>query len=74
MDLTTTEAAEYLAQRGYTVKRRRVGGKGPPTADTIKHWCGKRLPARKAKGGGWLIAQEALDRLIEEGAKGNESS
>ncbi len=63
-DHTTTSAAEYLAARGYTVGRRRVGGRGAPAADTIKHWIRRgKIKARKA-GGVWLIAQEDLDRVI----------
>jgi len=63
-DHTTTSAAEYLAARGYTVSRRRAGGEGPPTADTIKHWCERgTITARKA-GWVWLIDQDELDALL----------
>lgn len=62
---TTTEAAAYLAERGYTVGRRRVGGAGAPTADTIRHWCGDgKFPGAKKRGRDWSIPQEDLDRLI----------
>ncbi len=63
-DHTTSSAAVFLAEHGYTVARRRTGGVGPPTADTIKHWCERgKIKARKA-GWVWLIAQEELDRLL----------
>ena len=63
-DHTTTTAALYLAERGFTVKRRRISGEGPPSSDTIKHWCERgTLTARKA-GHIWLIAQAEIDRLL----------
>lgn len=53
-------------ERGYEVSRGRVGGKGPPTPDTIKHWCKSgKLKARKA-GWVWLIAEEELEKLVKE--------
>lgn len=73
-DHTTTSAAQYLADHGYTVKRRRVGGEGPPSADTIKRWCledkelprkEQRLPGARKAGHAWLIPQKALDNLIK---------
>lgn len=65
--LTTTEAAALLAERGFTVKRRRAGGSGPPSADTIKHWAlaGKLVGARKRENR-WLIPQEAIEELIRQ--------
>jgi hypothetical protein len=67
-DHTTTSAAEYLAARGYTVGRGRVGGRGAPAADTIKRWCklGK-IKARKV-GWVWLIAEETLAELVKKSA------
>ena len=63
--LTTQQAAAYLAERGYTVGRRRIGGKGAPTADTIKHWCEQgKFPRVEKRGRDWYIPQEDLDRLI----------
>ncbi len=65
-DLTTNEAAAYLAERGYTVKRRRAGGEGAPSADTLKHWCldGKFKGARK-RDNRWFIPREELDKLLK---------
>ena len=65
MDMTTHEAAAYLAFAGYTVKRRRVGGEGPPSAETIKVWCtqGKFTGARKS-GRVWLIPSDEIKRKI----------
>ena len=70
MILTTTEAARYLADHGYTVGRRRAGGKGPPSGDTVKRWCeqGKFPGARKASGRLWLIPQAALDEFLKRSA------
>jgi len=69
-DLTTAEAAAYLAERGYKVGRRRVGGTGSPTPSTIKRWCalGKLPGAEKYGGqyGTWLIPKSALDALLEK--------
>lgn len=64
-DMTTHEAAAYLASKGYTVGRRRAGGKGAPAGDTLKHWCkqGRFQGARKS-GDRWLIPKEELDKLI----------
>lgn len=65
-EMTTTEAAAYLAERSYTVKRRRVGGEGPPTADTVKRWClNGRFPGATKHGRDWSIPREDLDKLIE---------
>lgn len=65
--LSTREAAAYLAERGYTVGRRRVGGRGAPTADTIKHWCKDgKFPRVEKRGRDWYIPQADLDRLIAE--------
>lgn len=67
-DMTTHEAAAYLAAKGYTVKRRRVGGEGPPSADTIKLWClkGKFQGARKS-GRVWLIPENEIKNLLIQG-------
>lgn len=64
-DMTTHEAAEYLATHGYTVKRRRVGGEGPPSTGTIKSWCvrGKFQGARKS-GRVWLVPSNEIEALI----------
>jgi hypothetical protein len=68
-DLTTTQAAIYLKDRGFTVKRRRVGGEGAPQADTLKSWCaiGKIKAVKSGHGNRstWLIPQSELDRLLE---------
>jgi hypothetical protein len=68
-DLTTTQAALYLKERGFMVKRRRVGGEGPPQADTLKSWCatGKIKAAKSGHGNRstWLIPQSELDCLLE---------
>jgi hypothetical protein len=66
-DLTTTEAAAYLAEQGYTVSRRRAGGSGPPTADTLKHWAlaGKLTGARKRENR-WFIPRRTIEELIRQ--------
>lgn len=63
-DHTAISAAEYLAAHGYEVPRGRIGGRGPPSADTVRRWCtyGK-IEARRI-GYIWLISQAALDALI----------
>lgn len=62
---TTAKAAEYLAERGYTVRSKRDGTNKSPPADTIKHWCiDGKLPGAKKHGRDWSIPKEALDRLI----------
>lgn len=64
-DMTTHEAAAYLAFAGYTVKRRRIGGEGPPSAGTIKLWCvkGKFQGARKS-GRVWLIPEKEIKKMV----------
>jgi predicted site-specific integrase-resolvase len=64
-DLTTTEAAAYLAAQGFTVKRRRVGGSGSPSADTLKHWArdGKLAGARKRENR-WFIPRETIAEMV----------
>lgn len=63
-DHTTTSAAAYLAERGYTVKSKRDGTQQSPTSTTIKQWCERgNIKARKA-GWVWLINQATLDELI----------
>jgi len=66
-DMTTHEAAAYLAFAGYAVKRRRVGGEGPPSAGTIKAWCvrGKFQGARKS-GRVWLIPKDEIEGLVDQ--------
>ena len=63
-DHTTTTAAEYLRERGYTVTSKRDGTSLPPTSGTIKQWCERgKIKARKA-GWVWLIEEAELDRLF----------
>lgn len=65
-DHTTTSAAEYLREKGYEVSRGRIGGRGAPTADTLKHWCKSgKIKARKA-GWVWLIDEGELEKLIKK--------
>lgn len=67
-NLTTHEAAQYLASRGFTVAYRRGGNsQGAPKPDTIKRWCiqGKFPNARNIGGRVWLIPKSDLDRLID---------
>lgn len=66
-ELTTTEAASYLAEQGYTIRRRRIGGDGPPSADTLKHWAlaGKLAGARK-RDNRWFIPKETIEELIRQ--------
>lgn len=63
-DHTAASAAEYLAERGYTVGRGRIGGRGAPKADTIRRWCERGKVKARRVGYIWLIAQEELDRII----------
>lgn len=65
-ELTTTEAAAYLAAQGYTISRRRAGGSGPPSADTLKHWAlsGKLAGARK-RDNRWFIPRRTIEELIK---------
>lgn len=68
--MTTTEAAALLSERGYTVRRGRVGGEGPPSADTLKHWCQQgKFPGavfeRRGPGRGyWLIPRGEVLALV----------
>lgn len=66
-ELTTTEAAAYLAEQGYTVNRRRAGGSGAPSADTLKHWAlaGKLTGSRK-RDNRWFIPRETIEELIRK--------
>lgn len=69
-DLTTTEAAAYLAERGYAIGRRWHGGRGPISARTLRKWCeaGKLEGAVKVGEGNravWKIPQSELDKLLE---------
>lgn len=63
--MTTTEAAALLAAHGYSVQRRRIGGDGPPSADTIKHWAlaGKLAGAYKRENR-WFIPRQTIEELI----------
>lgn len=67
MELTTTDAARYLAERGVTVQYKRGRSSGPPKPDTIKRWLmtGK-LKGRKVNPRLWLISQEELERFLGE--------
>lgn len=63
-DHTTTSAAAYLTERGYTVHSKRDGTDTPPSSGTVKQWCERgKIPARKA-GWAWLISQDELDKLL----------
>lgn len=63
-DHTTTSAALYLKECGYTVRSKRDGTDQAPNATTIKQWCERgKIRARKA-GWVWLIDQQELDALI----------
>jgi hypothetical protein len=70
MDMTTHEAAVYLAGQGYKVKSRRDGTELSPSADTIKHWCirGKFQGARKS-GRVWLIPKNEVELLVNSELK-----
>lgn len=64
-DMSTTEAAEYLASHGYTVHSKRDGTDTQPNATTIKQWCLRgKIKARKS-GWVWLVDREDLDGLIK---------
>lgn len=63
-DLTTTEAAAYLAEQGYTVHSKKTGADSPPAAELIKRWCIQgKLKGRKRENR-WLISKRELDRLL----------
>lgn len=65
-DHTTTTAAAYLRERGYTVKSKRDGTELPPSSGTVKQWCERgKIKARKA-GWVWLIAEAELEKLVKE--------
>lgn len=66
-ELTTKEAAAYLAEQGYMVKRGRIGGSGSPSADTLKHWAlaGKLIGARKRENR-WFIPRSTIEELIRQ--------
>lgn len=62
--LTTTEAAERLAERGIVVQGR--SGLRPPDGATVTAWCrADRFPGAIRQGGPrrgvWLIPEEAVD-------------
>jgi len=63
-DHTAESAARYLAERGYTVGSRRIGGRAAPKADTIRRWCKQEKIKARHEGYIWLIPQEELDRLL----------
>jgi hypothetical protein len=64
-EMTTTEAAQYLTERGFTVHSKRDGTDKPPPSELIKRWCIRgKVKARKS-GWVWLIEQEELDRFLE---------
>ena len=65
--LTTTEAAAYLARHGYAISRRRAGGSGPPSADTLKHWAlsGKLHGAYKRENR-WFIPRATIEELLRQ--------
>lgn len=68
-DMTTTEAAQYLAGKGYTVRSKRDGTARAPNSTTVKQWCERgNIRARKSNWA-WLIAKEELDRLLAEQLK-----
>jgi hypothetical protein len=63
-EMTTTEAAQYLTEHGYTVRSKRDGTDKPPAAELVKRWCEqKKVKARKTNWV-WLIERAELDRLI----------
>ena len=67
--LTTTEAAVYLAARGFTVGRRYSGGRGPVSVGRLARWCASgKLAGAERHGEGnratWYIPQAALDALL----------
>lgn len=65
-DHTTTSAAQYLAEHGYTVGRGKIGGRGAPKSDTIKRWCKNgKIKARRV-GYVWLIDEKTLDDLLRK--------
>lgn len=65
-EMTTTEAAAYLKERGYTVRSKRDGTDKPPQSELVKRWCERgKVKARKTNWI-WLIPKEELDRLIGE--------
>jgi hypothetical protein len=68
-DHTTTSAALYLKERGYTVKSKRDGTELPPSSGTVKQWCERgKIKARKA-GWVWLIAEEDLAVLVDNAGR-----
>lgn len=65
-EMTTTEAANYLKEHGFTVRSKRDGTDKPPASELVKRWCERgKVKARKTNWI-WLIPREELDRLIEE--------
>jgi hypothetical protein len=69
-DHTTASAAQYLAERGYTVRSKRDGTEQAPRPDTIKHWCERgKIKGRKVSSRLWLIAEEELEKLVKKDAR-----
>jgi len=66
-ELTTKEAAAYLAAQGFTINRRRAGGSGPPSADTLKHWAlGGKLAGARKRDNRWFIPKRTIEELIRK--------
>lgn len=69
-DHTTTSAAAYLAEHGYTVGRGKIGGRGAPKPDTIRRWCERGKIKSRRVGYVWLIDEETLNELLANVATG----
>jgi hypothetical protein len=70
-DYTSTEAAQYLSARGFTVHSKRDGTDRPPPSELIKRWCIRgKIKARKS-GWVWLISRDELDRILETNVAAN---
>lgn len=63
--MTTTEAAAYLTERGYTVHSKRDNSDRPPPSELIKRWCEQGKIKGRKSGWVWLVEQEDLDRLLK---------
>jgi len=64
--MTTTEAAQYLASKGYTVRSKRDGTDKAPPSELVKRWCERGKVRARKSGWVWLIPQQELDRLLSE--------
>jgi len=62
--LTLTEAAIYLADRGFLIASRRIGGRRAPSVMALRRWCQTGHLAAEKRGGVWFVTTEALDALI----------